>query len=148
LIYPVASENRVNWDCGRKTARLRSRPLQKQKPPEKSRGVKPRLQNPLLTFATVGCQVFLQAGDGHCHIVCQAAFLESGQSAQANQVAHSIAGCEVLVFEPSMLWTRDSVGREGAHEAPVENVEEQNSREANKRQTLFSPIVRYCKDAG
>jgi hypothetical protein len=103
---------------------------------------------PLLTFATVCCQVFLQAGNGHCHVVRQAAFLESGQNAQANQVAQAIAGCEVLVFEPSMLWTRDSVGREGAHEAPVENVAEENSREANKKQMLFSPIVRCWKDAG
>src|SRR5258708_33538504 len=42
-----------------------------------------------------------------------------------------------------MLWTTNCAGRRGAHEAPVENAEGDVSRKANKRQTLFSPIVRY-----
>jgi hypothetical protein len=103
-VYPILEKKiRSPKIAARKTAGLRRRPLQ--------------------TFATVGCQVFLQAGDGHGHFVRQAPFLESRELSQAHQATHAIADCEVLVFEPSMLWTRDSIGREGAHEAPVENVE-------------------------
>ena len=75
----------------------------------------------LSAFATVGCGVFLQAGNGHCHLVRQATFLVPRQLAQPNEITHAITGCEVLVFEPSMLWTANRIGRRGAHEAPVEN---------------------------
>jgi hypothetical protein len=35
------------------------------------------------------------------------------------------------------------MGRKRAHPAPVENVEDEVSKKANKRQTLFSPIIRH-----
>ncbi len=41
---------------------------------EKRSGIKPPLHKGS-TFATVGCGVFLQAGDGHGHLVRQAPFL-------------------------------------------------------------------------
>jgi len=91
----------------------------------------------------VNCDVFLQAGDDHGHLVRQASFLLARELSQAKQAAHAITGFLELTFEPSMLWTTDSIGRRGAHQAPVENVEEQCSRKANKRQTLFSLIVRF-----
>jgi hypothetical protein len=86
--------------------------------------------------------MFLQAGYGHGHFVRQGALLGARELSQAEQAAHAITGLLKLPFEPSMLWTTDRIGRRGAHRAPVENVEEQGSRKANKRQTLFSPIVR------
>ena len=86
--------------------------------------------------------MFLQAGYGHGHFVRQGSLLGARELPQAEQAAHAITGLLKLPFEPSMLWTADSTGRRGAHRAPVENVEEQCSRKANKRQTLFSPIVR------
>jgi hypothetical protein len=86
--------------------------------------------------------MFLQAGYGHGHFVRQGSLLGARELPQAEQAAHAITGLLKLPFEPSMLWTADSIGRRGAHRAPVENVEEQGSRKANKRQTLFSPIVR------
>jgi hypothetical protein len=42
-----------------------------------------------------------------------------------------------------MLWTTNRMGRKRAHPAPVENVEGEVSKKANKRQTLFSPIIRH-----
>jgi hypothetical protein len=86
--------------------------------------------------------MFLQAGYGHGHVVRQGSLLGARELPQAEQAAHAITGLLKLPFEPSMLWTADSIGRRGAHRAPVENVEEQCSRKANKRQILFSPIVR------
>jgi hypothetical protein len=86
--------------------------------------------------------MFLQTGYGHGHLVRQGSLLGARELSQAEQAAHAITGLLKLSFEPSMLWTADSIGRGGAHRAPVENVEEQCSRKANKRQTLFSPIVR------
>jgi hypothetical protein len=86
--------------------------------------------------------MFLQAGYGHGHFVRQGSLLGARELPQAEQAAHAITGLLKLPFEPSMLWTADSIGRRGAHRAPVENVEEQCSSKANKRQTLFSPIVR------
>jgi hypothetical protein len=86
--------------------------------------------------------MFLQAGYGHGHFVRQGSLLGARELPQAEQAAHAITGFLKLPFEPSMLWTADSIGRRGAHRAPVENVEEQCSSKANKRQTLFSPIVR------
>ena len=86
--------------------------------------------------------MFLQAGYGHGHFVRQGSLLGARELPQAGQAAHAITGLLKLPFEPSMLWTADSIGRREAHRAPVENVEEQCSRKANKRQTLFSPIVR------
>src|SRR6266853_3982450 len=88
------------------------------------------------------CAMFLQAGYGHGHLVRQGSLLGARELSQAEQAAHAITGLLKLPFEPSMLWTAASIGRRGAHRAPVENVEEQCSRKANKRQTLFSPIVR------
>jgi hypothetical protein len=107
--------------------------------------------------------VFLQAGDGHCHAVRQAAFLvlfgsrraaDPRPCAQANvsrataaskKVAQTVAGYEVLVFEPSMLWTANRIGREGAHEAPVENVEQQNSILGEQKANI---IFAYCSLQG
>jgi hypothetical protein len=86
--------------------------------------------------------MFLQAGYGHGHFVRQGSLLGARELSQAEQAAHAITGLLKLPFEPSMLWTADSIGRRGAHRAPVENVEEQCSRKANKRQIVFSPIVR------
>jgi hypothetical protein len=86
--------------------------------------------------------MFLQAGYGHGHFVRQGSLLGARELPQAEQAAHAITGLLKLPFEPSMLWTADSIGRRGAHRAPVENVEEQCSRKANKRQIVFSPIVR------
>jgi len=103
------------------------------------------------TLATVSCNVFLQAGDGHRHFVRQAPFLlprelalsrVSRLAAVSEKAAHAITGFLELTFEPSMLGTRYRQGREGTHEAPVENIEEESSRKANKRQILFSPTVR------
>ena len=59
----------------------------------------------LLAFATVTCNVFLKAGDGHSHLVRQASFLLPREFAQPHLASHAITGLEVLVFEPSMLWT-------------------------------------------
>jgi hypothetical protein len=101
----------------------------------------------------VSCDVFLQAGDGHRHFVRQAPFLlprdpalsrVSRLAAVSEKAAHAITGLLELTFEPSMLWTRYRQGREGTHEAPVENIEEEGSRKANKRQTLFNTIFAYC----
>ena len=95
--------------------------------------------------------MFLKAGYGHGHLVRQGSFLRARELPQAEQAAHAITGFLELPFEPSMLFalrsgeaadTAYSTGRRGAHQAPVENVEEQCSREANKRQTLFSSGVR------
>src|SRR6266478_3480328 len=86
--------------------------------------------------------MFLQAGYGHGHVVRQGSLLGARELPQAEQAAHAITGLLELPFEPSMLWTADSIGRRGAHRAPVENVEAQCTRKANKRQTLFSLILR------
>src|ERR1700752_3272804 len=51
-----------------------------------------------------------------------------------------------MVFAPRSREAADTayrIGRSGAHKAPVENAEGEVSKKANKRQTLFSPIVRY-----
>jgi hypothetical protein len=117
LIYALATENRSAIPCLRQSGRCyinRS------------------------TFATVGCDVFLQAGYGHCHLVRQVSFLLPRELPQAEQAAHAITAFLELSFEPSMLWATHSIGRREAHQAPVENVEEQCSRKANKRQILFS----------
>src|SRR6266403_5856338 len=103
-------------------------------------------------LATVSCNVFLQAGDGHRHFVRQAPFLLPRELALSRvrrppatrkKAAHAITSFLELTFEPSMLWTRYRQGREGTHEAPVENIEEESNRKANKRQTVFSPTVRF-----
>jgi len=60
----------------------------------------------------VNRNVFLQARDGHCHVVGQAPLLVSRQGAAAKQIPQAIAGCEVLFFEPSMLRAADCIGRE------------------------------------
>ena len=93
-------------------------------------------------FATVCGDMFLQAGYGHGHFVRQGSLLGARELPQAEQATHAITGLLKLPFEPSMLWTADSIGRRGAHQAPVENVEEQCSRKANKKQILFSPFIR------
>jgi hypothetical protein len=102
-------------------------------------------------FATVSCDVFLQAGYGHGHLVRQGTFLGAHKSPQAKvsrfapanqKIAHAITGFLELTFEPSTLRATDRIGRRGAHQAPVENVEKESSTEANKRQILFSLIFR------
>jgi hypothetical protein len=103
-------------------------------------------QGRLPAFATMGCKVFLQAGDGHGHLVRQGSFLSAREFAQAKQITHAITRFLELTFEPSMVWAAPSIGRRGAHKAPVENAEGESSREANKRQILFSPIVRCSVD--
>ena len=89
-------------------------------------------KNPLLqktsTFATVRRDVFLQAGYGHGHFIRQGPLLGAREFPQVKQVTHAITGLLELAFEPSMLWAADSIGRRRAHQAPVENVEEQCSR--------------------
>jgi hypothetical protein len=72
--------------------------------------------------------VFLQAGDGHSQVVRQASFLLAREFAQPKQIAHAITSLLELTFEPSMLRTANRIGRRGAHEAPVENVEEESNR--------------------
>jgi hypothetical protein len=94
-------------------------------------------------LATVRRDVFLQAGNGHGHLVRQAPFLFPCQLAPTDQTSHAVTGFLELTFEPSMLWTTNRMGRKRAHPAPVENVEGEVSRKANKRQTLFSPIIRH-----
>jgi hypothetical protein len=93
----------------------------------------------------VGSDVFLQAGDGHGHLIRQAPLLEARELPTAKQISHAAASLLELTFEPSMLRAADSIGREGAHEAPVENTEEEGSRQANKKQIVFSLYVRLWR---
>ena len=44
----------------------------------------------LLAFATVTCNVFLKAGDGHSHLVRQASFLLPREFAQPHLASHAI----------------------------------------------------------
>jgi hypothetical protein len=97
----------------------------------------------LPTLATMRRDVLLQAGNGHGHMVRQAPFLFPCQLAPTDQTSHAVTGFLELTFEPSMLWTTNRMGRKGAHPAPVENVAGEVTKKANKRQTLFSPIVRH-----
>jgi hypothetical protein len=79
--------------------------------------------------------VFLQAGDGHRHFVRQTPLLLPRELALPKvdhivagrqKTAQAITGFLELTFEPSMLWTGYRQGREGTHEAPVENVEKES----------------------
>jgi hypothetical protein len=62
---------------------------------------------------------------------------------QPREVSPPGTGFGQIAFELIMLGTAYSKVRNNAHGAPVENHEEQSTRRANKRQILFSPIVRY-----
>jgi hypothetical protein len=64
--------------------------------------------------------MFLQAGDGHRHIIGQSPMIEFGHLLQAQQISQSISSRGVLLFEPSTLRAMHGCGRGGAHEAPVE----------------------------
>jgi hypothetical protein len=97
---------------------------------------------PPAALTTVLRLMLLQPGDGHGYFIGQPPFLSSRQPPQSKQTSHPIACRIVLLFEPSMLRTRDGTGRRGAHGAPVENAEGESSREAKEKQILFSPHIR------
>lgn len=73
------------------------------------------------------CGMFLQPSNSHGHFVGQSPLLRSRKLAQPQQTPHPITRRPVFLFEPSMLATRDSTGRRGAHGAPVENTEEESN---------------------
>jgi hypothetical protein len=90
--------------------------------------------------------MLFQPSDGYGQFIGQPPLFDPRQFPQPPQTSHPIAGRLVLFFEPSMLRTRDSTGRRGAHEAPVENVAGESSKKAKEKQILFSPFL--CLSAG
>jgi hypothetical protein len=62
---------------------------------------------------------------------------------QPGEVSPPVTSFGQIAFELVMLGTAYRKVRDNAHEAPVENCQGQSSRRANKRQILFSPVVRY-----
>src|SRR4029077_1353738 len=82
----------------------------------------------LAALATVLGQMLLQAGDGHGHLIRQLPFFGGREFAEPHEVSHSVTRLLELAFEPSMFRAANCQGRRGAHQAPVENAEEENSK--------------------
>jgi len=100
----------------------------------------------LSPFATVRRGMLLQPSDGYGQFIGQPPLFHPRQFPQPPQTSQPIAGRLVFLFEPSMLRTRDSTGRRGAHGAPVENVAGESNNKAKEKQMLFSPF--FCPCAG